>query len=488
MNSSWARVSLCFVICGWLAAPARGAERPHVVVFLVDDLGCMDLGTYNPSTFYETPRIDQLASEGMRFTNSYSASPVCSPTRYSLMTGKYPTRAAVTNYFTGTRAGRFQPAPFSDRMELEESTLAEVLASGGYATFFAGKWHLGPTEEFWPEAQGFDVNRGGTDRGGPYGGGQYFSPYGNPRLTDGPTGEHLPDRLARETVAFLRQHTEEPCFCYLAFYSVHTPLMGPPDLVAKYETKSTQVSGPEFDAEEQVWPTDEPRRVRIVQKHAVYAAMVEAMDRAVGTVLDGLDELGIADDTVVVFTSDNGGLSTSEGSPTANVPFRGGKGWIYEGGIRVPLIVRWPGETPAGTICETPVLSIDLFPTLAEIGGISPTLDRFPTDGFSLTALLRQAGDIPERPLFWHYPHYSNQGGFPGGAVRIGDWKLIERFEDGQLQLYNLREDVGEQQDLAEKFPERVLSLRDDLHAWYAETGARFLEPASRDGPMPWRP
>jgi arylsulfatase A-like enzyme len=285
------------------------AARPNFVFFLVDDLGYMDIGANNPGTFYETPHVDRIAREGMRFTSGYAANPVCSPTRFSILTGKYPTRAACTNFFTGTREGRFKPAEFNNFMPLEEVTLAEALKAGGYATFFAGKWHLGPTAEFWPEHQGFDVNKGGCDRGGPYGGNKYFSPYGNPRLEDGPPGEHLPDRLASETVNFIRAHRDRPFLAYLAFYSVHTPLMGRPDLVEKYRRKAEGIAGNEFGPEEQVLPdVKEPRQVRLLQKHAVYAAMVEAMDLAVGKVLAALDELGLEESTVVFFTSDNGGL------------------------------------------------------------------------------------------------------------------------------------------------------------------------------------
>ena len=476
---------LIFVIGPAQRLPA--AERPNIVFFLVDDLGYMDVGANNPHCFYETPHIDRLAREGMRFTDGYAANPVCSPTRFSIMTGKHPTRGACTNFFSGKRAGRFKPAEFNDRMPPAEVTLAEALRDGGYATFFAGKWHLGPTEEFWPENQGFDVNKGGCDRGGPYGGSKYFSPYGNPRLTDGPAGEHLPDRLATETVTFIREHRDRPFLAYLSFYSVHTPLMGRPDLVEKYQRKAASIVGQEFGPEEQVLSDQGDRQVRILQKHAVYAAMVEAMDQAVGKVLAGLEELGLSENTVVCFTSDNGGLSTSEGSPTSNLPLRGGKGWLYEGGIREPYLIKWPGVTPPGSTCDVPVLSTDFYPTLLDIAGLPPRPEQT-QDGVSLAPLLRQSGNGPSRALFWHYPHYSNQGGFPGAAMRDGDWKLIERFEDGHVHLYNLRDDLSEQHDVAAEHPDRVAAMRTRLHAWYAEVGARFLEPKSPDGPRPWRP
>ncbi len=478
--------TLCLVAL--LSGGAAAGDRPNIVFFLVDDLGVMDVGAYNPDTFYETPHIDRLAASGMRFTQGYAACPVCSPTRYSILTGKYPTRAALTDWLVGKREGRFAPAPLNDHMPLEEVTLAESLRVAGYRTAFLGKWHLGPTEKFWPEAQGFDFNLGGHDRGSPPGG--YFSPFRNPRLTDGPTGEHLPQRLADEACRLLDEMQDDPFLLYFSFYSVHTPLQGREDLVNKYRAKSVELeSRPEFADEEQVWPTDDPRKVRVVQNHAVYAAMVESMDAAVGQVLARLDELGLTGNTIVCFTSDNGGLSTSEGSPTSNLPYRGGKGWLYEGGIREPFLIRWPGVTEPGSTCDSPVCSIDFLPTLLEAAGANEHAGDV-VDGRSLQPLLSSsnaaASDFSTRPLFWHYPHYSNQGGFPGGAIRIDDWKLIERYEDGRLHLFNIAEDPGERHDLAEANPDRTADLRDRLHAWYAEVDARFLQ--SKDGREPWRP
>lgn len=469
-------------------------EVRNVLLIVVDDLGYMDVGANNPDCFYRTPAIDALAASGVRFTDGYAASPVCSPTRFAILTGRHPTRAGATDWFGGRRRGRFAPAETVDRMGLEERTLAEVLKDEGLATFFAGKWHLGPTEEFWPERQGFDVNRGGHRRGGPYGGEKYFSPYGNPRLEDGPEGEHLPDRLASETIEFVREHADQPFLAVLSFYSVHTPLMAPESLVEEYRTARRERGlGDELVELEQVWPTDAPRRARAVQSHAVYAAMVESTDRAIGRVLDTLEELHLDESTLVVLVSDNGGLATSEGSPTSNLPFKGGKGWLYEGGIRVPFLMRWPGVTTPGEECSDPVSVLDILPTaLDALGTLEPeppllldgrslrsrvTPPEFCTNGFGL-----------ENLLYWHYPHYSNQGGFPGAAVRFLDWKLIERFEDGAIELYDLREDPGELHDLSGSEPELVELLRDVLlHGWYEETGARFLEPLE-EGAEPWRP
>jgi len=465
------------------------AETPNILFILVDDLGYMDVGAYNSNTFYETPNIDRLAASGMKFINGYAANPVCSPTRYSIQTGKYPTRVGATNYFSGKHSGLFNPAPLHDRMDLSEITLAEALKTKGYSTFFAGKWHLGPTPEFWPENQGYDINKGGWKAGAPWFGKKYFSPYGNPRLSDGPLGEHLPDRLASETNAFLAasKKNHKPFLAFLSFYSVHVPLIGRPDLVAKYKKRAAKRTGPEFGTEELVWPKNKgTRKVRIRQNHPVYAAMVEAMDQAVGKVLKQLDALGLADNTIVCFTSDNGGTSTSEGLPTSNLPLRGGKGWLYEGGIREDLIVRWPGVTKAGSVCEEPVMSIDFQPTLCAAANI--TL-KHRVDGKNLSPLLSGKKKALDREdLYWHYPHYSVQGGFPGGAIRSGQWKLIERYEDGSVQLYNLDNDIRERKNLAKSNPARVALMRKRLHRWYKQVDAKFLQPRDKNGPEPWRP
>ncbi len=461
------------------------ATKPNIVFFLADDLGQRDLGCYG-STFYETPNLDRLAKDGAKFTDAYAACPVCSPTRASLLTGQWPQRTGVTDYIGAPatpaqwkRNTKSLPAPYADRLALTAPTLAKAMKTAGYATFFAGKWHLGP-EGWWPENQGFDINMGGVDKGGPYGGKKYFSPYDNPRLTDGPDGEHLPDRLATETAKFIEANKDRPFFAYYSFYDVHTPLMARGDLRKKYEAKRARLGLTEK------WGREEPRDVRLVQEHVVYAAMVEAMDLAVGKVLTKLDELGLRDKTIVVFTSDNGGLSTSEGWPTSNFPLRGGKGWVYEGGIREPLLVRWPGVVKAGSIVNTPVSSPDFFPTLLEVAGAKPSPGQT-LDGTSLVPVLK-GGTLPERALFWHYPHYGNQGGAPAAAVRRGDWKLIEWQEDGRAELFNLAMDLGEQNNLAAKEPQRVAQLRAELATWQKQVGAKFpitnpnFDPAKPDG------
>lgn len=457
---------------------ARAAGRTNFVFILTDDLGWRDLGCYG-STFYETPRLDGLARAGMRFTNGYASCPVCSPTRVSVMTGKYPTRLATTDWFGApqpdtvhnhhTRHKPLLPAPYEDRLPLDEVTLAEALKQGGYRTFFAGKWHLGGAGHL-PEDHGFDINKGGFEKGSPP---SYFSPYNNPALTDGPEGEHLPDRLARECAAFIDDAKEDPFLVFFSMYTPHTPLQAPPGLVAKYEEKARRVQhdGPAFLPEGE-------RAARQVQDHAVYAAMIASMDNAVGTVLDALARNGLADNTAIIFTSDNGGLSTSEGSPTSNVPLRAGKGWLYEGGIRVPLIAKWPGHAAPGSVCDVPVTSTDFYPTLLEMAGVGARPEQH-RDGVSLVPLLRGESPQDARPLFWHYPHYGNQGGSPGAAVRLGDYKLIEFFETGRIELYDLSQDLGEQRNLAHALPDRdaVPRLRGLLHDWQAETGARFPTP-----------
>ena len=469
------RAIALFILPVLLLSPSlQAADRPNIVFFLVDDLGQRDLGCYG-STFYETPNLDQLAKDGMLFTDAYAACPVCSPTRASVLTGQWPQRTGITDYIGAPtepekwkRNTKLLPATYADRLALDAPTLAKAMKGAGYATFFAGKWHLGP-EGWWPENQGFDINRGGIDRGGPYGGKKYFSPYGNPRLSDGPEGEHLPDRLATETGEFMEANRDKPFFAYYSFYDVHTPLMARADLLKKYEAKRERLGLTE------AWGREGERDVRLVQEHAVYAAMVEAMDLAVGKVLAKIDELELREKTLVIFTSDNGGLSTSEGWPTSNLPLRGGKGWMYEGGIREPLIVRWPKVVEAGSICDTPVSSPDFFPTLLEATGSKPANDQL-MDGLSLIPLFKK-GKLPERALFWHYPHYGNQGGAPGAAIRRGDFKLIEWFEDDRLELFNLGIDPGEKSDLSSEQSALASELRTELHAWQKEIGAKFPAP-----------
>lgn len=475
MKAAWRAVLVLLCLVSLAVSCAREDRRaPNILIIVADDLGQRDLGSYG-SAFYETPHLDRLASEGALFTSAYASAPVCSPTRASLMTGQWPQRTGITDYIGAaarpeawTRNTVSLPAPFEEKLAHDATTLAEALHPAGYATFFAGKWHLGP-EGWWPEDQGFDVNVGGIDRGGPYGGNKYFSPYGNPRLPDGPAGEHLPDRLASETVRFIEAHKDTPFFAFLSFYSVHTPLMARPDLQRKYEEKRERLG---LKAE---WGREHERDVRLVQEHAVYAGMVDAMDQAVGKVLARLDQLGLREDTLVIFTSDNGGLSTSEGWPTSNLPLRGGKGWMYEGGLRVPLLVRWPGVVSPGSRVDAPVSSPDFYPTALEAARVAAVPGQR-IDGKSLVPLFK--GETwPERPLFWHYPHYGNQGGAPASAIRRGDWKLIEWFDEPATELYNVRDDIGENTDRSQQEPGRVRQMQAELEAWRQDVGARMPVP-----------
>lgn len=471
-----------------LAALSAGpAVATNVVFIMADDLGYMDVGFNNPACFYETPNLDAFAKQGLRFTDGYAACPVCSPTRSSILTGQYPARTRNTDFFgapnghqelpakpaapSGKAKGQpLLPAPYLARLAASHTTLAEAFKAAGYATMHAGKWHLGPKGS-WPEDHGFDVNVGGLDRGGPYGGKGYFSPYGNPKLADGPPGEHLPDRLASEVSKFITAHKDQPFFVYLPFYSVHTPLMGRPDLVEKYKAKKAKLGL------KAAFAPEAPRQNLTVQEHAIYAAMVEAMDQAVGKVLKTLDDLHLADDTIVIFFSDNGGLSTSEGSPTSNLPFRAGKGWTYEGGIREPLLVRWPKIVKPGGTCDVPVISTDFYPTLLAACGLDP-LPAQHKDGVSFLDLLRDpAAKHPRAPLFWHYPHWGNQGGIPSAAVRDGDWKLIEFYWKKDLELYDLAKDPGEQHNLAASQPAKVAELKAKLDAFRKDTSALIPTP-----------
>lgn len=460
------------------AAPlsAHAAQPMNVVWMVADDLGWRDLGCYG-STYHETPRLDELAAGGARFNQAYATCPVCSPTRASLMTGKYPQRMATTDYFGApqpdgvakhwTAKKPLLPASYNNFLPLEEVTVAEALREGGFKTFFAGKWHLGG-KGFLPEDQGFEINIGGG-----FGGGlrSYFSPYHNPSLPDGPEGEHLPLRLASETAKFIEANRDAPFFATLCFHSVHIPLQAREDLTAKYRRKKE-----ELGLHDEQWGQDRDSKVRLTQNHPVYAAMVEGMDEAVGIVLDAIERAGLSEKTLVLFTSDNGGLSTAEGHPTSNLPLRCGKGWLYEGGVRVPLIVRWPGVTKPGSVVEAPVNSADFYPTTLEAAG-QPARPGQHLDGASIGPLLRGEQTGIRDTLYWHYPHYGNQGGSPSAALRQGDWKLITFFENGTAELYNLAYDPGETRDLATAEPTRVAEMKQRLAEIQLETGARFPAP-----------
>ncbi len=485
------RITLLALLSVLFAASANAQEKLNFVFFLADDLGYHDVGFNNPETFYETPHLDQLARSGIVFSDFYAASQVCSPTRASILTGKYPARTNTTNFFSGRRNGTFNAADFQTHMALKEVTLAEALKENGYQTFFAGKWHLGGAGQL-PTDQGFQINKGGGPNGLPR---SYFSPYKNvENLPAGPEGEYLTDRLAKESVAFLNQtaKSSDPFLLYLSFYNVHTPLQAPKKLVDKYKAKaeklgiSDETGSFDPEGERQVWSgTKEGRKVRIRQDHAVYAAMVESLDRAVGSVLQRLDELGMRDNTAIIFMSDNGGLSTSEGHPTSNLPLRGGKGWMYEGGIREPVIFRWPGVTPAGTRCAIPAISTDFYPTILEMAGLPPLPDQH-IDGVSLVPILRNPfAKFKRGPLFFHYPHYANQGGFPASAIRDGEYKLIQDLEDGAFELYHLETDEKEHNNLEQLESDKAKELSDVLNEWRVEVGANPLKQNPKTGETP---
>ena len=444
-------------IAGAWARPAMAKEeeappkKPNFVFFLVDDLGWRDVGCYG-TKFYETPAIDRLASEGMRFTDAYAACPVCSPTRASILTGKYPARLNLTDWIPGHKPKdpKLLVPAFHQELPLAEVTIAEALKAAGYACASIGKWHLGG-EPYYPDKQGFDLNVGGTAKGQPP---RYFSPYGIPTLADGPKGEYLTDRLADEAEKFIEQNRDRPFFLYLPHFAVHTPIQGKEEITAKYARKP-----PDGD-----------------QKNATYAAMIESVDDSVGRVMKKLQDLGLADRTVLFFMSDNGGLA----GVTSNAPLRGGKGTLYEGGIREPMIVKWPGVVRSGTTASTPVTSTDFYPTILEMAGLPPKPEQH-VDGLSLVPLLKESGPLRRDTLYWHYPHYHRTT--PAGALLHGDWKLIEYFEDGRLELYNLRDDIGEQHDLASAMPEKARELQKMLADWRRSVSAQM--PARKEPTRP---
>jgi len=421
------------------------AERPNIVLIMTDDMGWKDLHCQgNP--VLRTPRIDALAGQGLRFTDAYAAAPVCSPTRAALITGLAPARLHITQHGADRPAfwpedRRVQPPPTRSELSHDTTTLAERLKAAGYATGFFGKWHLGGDRKYWPTEHGFDVNLGGCGFGGPP---TYFDPYRIPALPNRKQGEYLTDRLADETIAFLRREKDKPMFVCLWTYNPHYPFEAPEDLTEHFRGKE----GPGL-------------------KNPVYGGQIEATDRAVGRVLDELESLDVADKTLVIFTSDNGGWSGA----TDNRPLRAGKGYLYEGGLRVPLIIRWPGVTEAGSLCDTPVVSMDLTATILDAAGV-PLAENETLDGKSLRPLLT-GGDFQRGALFFHYPHFAfHKANRPGSAVRFGNYKLILRYDDDSLELFDLHSDLGEKKNLAPSKPEVAQRLHQRLKHWLEETGA----------------
>lgn len=451
---------------------------PNIVLMLIDDLGWRDISCCG-SSFYETPNLDRLAVEGMRFTDAYAACPVCSPTRASILTGRYPARVGITNWIGGHTTGRLLDVPYLDHLPAEECCLARALRAGGYATWHVGKWHLGG-RPFHPEDHGFEVNLGGCSWGSPRRG--YFSPWGIETLAEAEPGTYLTDQLTDLAVDLVQRRDGRPFFLNLWHYAVHTPIQAPAALVEKYRAKAHRLGLDRLQALEpgEPFPCAHKRHQRVtrrrLQSDPTYAAMVEALDSNVGRLLRALDDAGVTDNTLVIFTSDNGGLATAEGSPTCNAPLAEGKGWMYDGGVREPLLIRWPGVIRAGSVCTEPVISPDFYPTLLEAAQLPPQRQQH-LDGISLMPLLREDGPFPQRAIFWHYPHYGNQGGTPGCAVRLGDYKLIEFFEDGHLELYDLRRDVSETHNLAAEQPARAAAMQRLLTDWRAQVHAKVPEP-----------
>lgn len=440
------------------AISLQAQDRPPNIIFvLIDDMGWTDLGCYG-SKYYETPNIDQLAKDGMKFTQAYSACTVCSPTRASILTGKSPARLHITDWIAGHNRpnARLSIPEWTKYLPEEEETLAERLKTRGYATASIGKWHLGGAEHS-PEMHGFDVNIGGTEQGSPP---SYFSPYKIATLPDGPKDEFLTDRLTSEAIGFIEKNKDQPFFIYLPHYAVHTPIMGKPEVVAKYQAKKADNG----------------------HSNPVYAALVESVDDGVGRLRETLKKLNLAENTIFIFTSDNGGLSNQVNEkgwrrgPTDNSPSRLGKGSAYDGGVHIPLIVVWPDTIEAGSESDVPVISYDHLPTLLEASG-TPLKEGQIIDGESLMPLLTQKDILKRDAIYWHYPHYHPGSATPYSAIRAGDWKLIEFFEDQHVELYNIRRDVGEADNVATVEGDIAEQLHKQLDEWRTKVGAQLPTP-----------
>ena len=462
------RVLPALLLVSWAGAQ----QRPNVLFILVDDMGWTDLEGYG-SDLHLTPRIDALADQAMRFTSAYSASPVCSPTRASIMTGKHPAKLHMTIWREAAKRPPLNrplvPPITRDSLPHDEVTIAEVLHDAGYMTAHVGKWHLG-TAEYYPQTQGFDYNVGGTLWGAPqtffypYSGSQTFSGLRYvPHLGGGQTGEYLTDRLTSEAIRILRNERGKPFFMHLAFHTVHTPIEGKPAVVERYRQRIGD---------------------GMLHRNPQYAAMVHALDENVGRVLDTLDDLGVADNTLVILTSDNGGyINKFDGMQvTDNTPLRSGKGSLYEGGIRVPAIIRWPGVTRPGAESDVPISSIDYYRTILSVAGLPGDREYNRTvDGIDLTPLLRDPDHIPDRAaLYFHYPHYYATTS-PVSGLRVGNWKLLRYYEDSRAELYNLEDDLGERRNLAGEKPEIAAALAERLEEWWAQMGAQHPSPTLTD-------
>ncbi len=444
---------VCLLVCGYLI-PVAEARQPSFVFFYIDDLGWADVG-YQGSDFYETPNIDRLADSGMVFSDAYSCGPNCAPSRACLLSGQYSPRHGIYTVGDPRRGNHSfrRLEPIENRTVLDDRVLtwAEVLGANGYRLASMGKWHLGKD----PITQGFQVNVAGREWGSPVRAGGYHSPFEFPNLKQDKPGEYLTDRLTNEAIRFVESNQHHPFFLYLTHYAVHTPIQARSDLAEKYRVKPAGTH----------------------QDNADYAAMVESMDESIGRVLACLDELDLTEDTVVVFSSDNGGYMGA----TSNHPLRGAKGMLYEGGIRIPLIVRCPGMTRPGDQCDEPVTGVDLYPTFVELSGLKSS-DDAQLDGLSLVPLLKDNNESLQRDaIFWHFPAYLQGSGDPGGgpfrttpagAIRQGDWKLIEWFETDRLELYNLRDDLGESDNLIAGHPNKADELHEAMKQWRKRVNA----------------
>jgi arylsulfatase A-like enzyme len=466
------------------------SKQPNIVLILADDLGWADLQCYG-STFYETPNLDKLAAKGIRFTNAYASSPVCSPTRASLLTGKYPIKTGVTDWIVGRQSNgkgavyeKMVAQPFNYFLPLKEETIAEVALANNYKTFIAGKWHLGEEEKNWPEANGFQINKGGFSKGSPAGfkndsTGGFFTPYNNPRLTDGPKGEYLTDRLTNESISFIEENKSTPFFLMFSLYAVHNPMQAPDDLIKKFKAKKQALNLPDsvrFKKDEPWMKFEKGWKRRMVQDNAVYAAMIKNMDDNIGRLLNKIDSLGLTENTLIVFTSDNGGLSTAEGSPTTNGILKAGKGWLYEGGIRVPLIIKWPSKIIANQTSEIPISSVDIFSTFFKAINKKAFINN-EVDGVNILELLANKKKSMYRTIFWHYPHYSNQGGKPGAAMIRNNFKIILNYEDSSVELFNLKNDMEEQHNIASINQNISATYESVLKNWLANNKAKWPKP-----------
>lgn len=441
---------LAFTVSTISAQSESDQQPPNIIVILIDDLGWMDLHCQGNEAV-ETPHLDRLASQGMRFTNAYAAAPVCSPSRAAILTGRSPAQLDITNHIPDREDfvpedSKWLPAVMKDRLDLEHLTIAEILKAEGYATAFIGKWHLAGRGDpnFYPEHQGFDLNVGGCAFGGPP---TFFDPYGIPTIENRKEGEYLPDRLADEAIAFMRKNSEQPFLLCLWNYTVHWPMEAPDELLQKY--KSHQGPG-----------LNDYR----------YGAMIEAMDRSIGRVIKAVDEMGKGDNTLIIFTSDNGGY----GGVSDCRPLRESKGYLYEGGIRVPMIARWTGQIEAGSVCNEPVVGMDLFPTLLSAAGSDHQLDN-QCEGVDLLPMLKGNASLDRDAIFFHYPNFAfHRSNRLGSAVRSGKFKLIENLDDQSLELYDLDKDLSEENNLAEEMPEMANDLREKLHSWRSRVDAKM--------------